>query len=382
MTGWRRRAAEPACGCSASIPARRDRLGRGRASRRPRRARRAAAPSRRAAHDARRAARRAPRGAAPSSARRWRPDVVALEQSLRRAQRAERVPPRRGARRAMLAAAPRGHRRSREYSPATVKLAVAGHGRAEKDAGARGDRARLGVAERARRRRGRRARARRSVTSSRRADALLARGRAPRRRASRARAAQAAMIARLAGRLAREGARAAGRRRRRRRLQRARLAADLHRLPAAGRGGATSASTPRCARTRSSCSASLDAAERALFHLLLTGVGHRAARRAQRPLRHAGRRISSDAHRGRRRRAPVRRSRASARRSPSASSSSCREQRPRCCAAPRRAARPRRARRRRVAEAVSALVNLGYKRPRPSAPCSACRRPARARSRT
>ena len=62
----------------------------------------------------------------------WRPDVLALEQSFvgRNVQSAFRLGEVRGV--AMLAAAAAGITVA-EYPPATVKLAVTGHGRAEKD---------------------------------------------------------------------------------------------------------------------------------------------------------------------------------------------------------------------------------------------------------
>ena len=78
---------------------------------------------------------------------RWRPDVLALEQSFvgRNVQSAFRLGEVRGV--AMLAAASAGIAIA-EYSPATVKLAVTGTGRAEKEQVQRAIARELGVMER------------------------------------------------------------------------------------------------------------------------------------------------------------------------------------------------------------------------------------------
>ena len=114
---------------SGSIRAAGDRLGRGRAARRRVRAPRDTVPSRSplAARARRRELARI-HAALLELCATWRPDVLALEQNFVGAQRPERVPARRGARASRCW--PRRRRASPSPStrPATVKLAVVGHG--------------------------------------------------------------------------------------------------------------------------------------------------------------------------------------------------------------------------------------------------------------
>ena len=222
----------------------------------------------------------------------------------------------------------------------------------------------LGAADGARRRRGRRAR-RRDLSRARRAASRAA----GRRGATGAAAALRRGRARRAGgddRAARRppGAEVAGgadRRRARRRLPACWCrSTPSTALPEPGRRRSRSRSTPTCARTRCSCSASSIATEKALFLRADQRLRHRPAHGAQHPLRHA-----DGSELRRRARQPATSPAwspfpASARRPPSAWWSSCRI----ACASWQRSARAADggAVDRLDGEAVSALVNLGYRR--------------------
>ena len=186
-----------------------------------------------------------------------------------------------------------------EYTPAEIKLAVVGYGRAEKTPGAADGEAAA---------RPRHARRRRTTPPTRwpsRSATRTSGTRAPARRAGaalprhlrswrdvaarRSAPAPGAVIAHLSGTLLEKQRAAPRRRRRRRRLRRAGAALDVLRRRRAGRAASRCASTRTCARTRCSSSASrtraradaVRAADRRQRHRpegrARGAVGHRAA---------------------------------------------------------------------------------------------------------